>query len=206
MIRTTRVADELVTVDEFVQLVPDGQKADLIDGVIHMASPDSMGANDVNGLIFSLLFQFVAAKELGGKVWVNRFAFRLNDTRAPEPDVSYVRPERIHLAVQRWMQGPPDIAVEVVSRESRARDYGEKRDLYEQAGVGEYWIIDPAQSRAEFLRLRDGRFELVPLERNRFFHSQVAPGFWLDIEWLFADPLPNAHHCLQSLLAGPPAA
>jgi hypothetical protein len=42
MIRTSRVAGEQVTAEEFLRLIPDGQKADLIDGVIHMASPDSL--------------------------------------------------------------------------------------------------------------------------------------------------------------------
>jgi Uma2 family endonuclease len=79
---------------------------------------------------------------LGGKVVFSRFAFRLSDYRAPEPDLAYIRPDRIHLAERGFMPGPPDIAVEIVAEESRARDYVEKRSLYEQAGVQEYWIID----------------------------------------------------------------
>lgn len=100
------------------------------------------------------------------------------------------------------MRGGPDIAVEIVSRDSRQRDYGEKRQLYAEAGVAEYWIIDPVQHRVEFLRLQEGRYELVPLENNRMFRSQVLPGFWLDVEWLLADQLPNVYRCLQEVLRG----
>ncbi len=52
------------------------------------------------------------------------------------------------------MKGSPDAAVEVVSRDSRSRDYGLKKHAYEKAGVSEYWIIDPMQNRAEFHRLK----------------------------------------------------
>ena len=58
----------------------------------------------------------------------------------------------------------------------------------------------PAQQRCEFHRLHEGRYELVPLEHNRIFRSAVLEGFWLDVEWLLAEPLPNAYDLLQELV------
>ena len=200
MKRASEVADDLVTVNEFHRLVPDGQKADLIDGVIYMASPDSRRSNSLTKFLSSLMHMYYEAKDLGGEVFVTRFAFRLTRYRAPEPEVAYVRPRRVHLIREREMKGAPDIAVEVVSRDSRSRDYGEKFQLYQKAGVEEYWIIDPLQNRAEFHRLRNKTYELVPLEANRIFRSQVLKGFWLDVNWLLAKPLPNAYQCLQEIL------
>lgn len=194
-------APDLITVEEFYNLVPDGQKADLIDGVIYMASPDSRRSNDLTGFIEFLLRGFVEAKAMGGKVFANRFAFKLTPLRAPEPDVAYVSPDRLHLVEEGGMRGGPDIAVEIVSRESRPRDYGEKKQIYQEAGVREYWIIDPLQQRMEFHRLSDGRYELTPLEQNRLFRSSVIPGLWLDVNWLLADPLPNAYETLQQLIS-----
>ena len=202
MLRPLNLPEDLVTFDEFCRLVPDGQKADLIDGVIHMASPDSHRANRLNSFLCSLLESYVAARDLGGEVFVNRYAFQVTEIRAPEPDVAYVGPHRMHLVAERGMDGGPDVAIEIVARESRQRDYGEKRQLYEDAGVTEYWIIDPLQQRAEFLRLNDGRYELVPLENNHIFRSTAIPGFWLDVNWLLAKPLPNSYQCLQEILAG----
>jgi Uma2 family endonuclease len=201
MARRSKVADDLVTVNEFHHLVEDGQKADLLDGVIYMASPDSWRSNDITGFIDSLLRMYNDARNIGGRVFVTRFAFRLSKYRAPEPDVAYVTPERVSLVTPREMKGGPDIAVEVVSRDSRERDYGEKLRAYRKAGVREYWIIDPLEKRVEFHRLQDRRYELVPLESNRIFRSQVLPGFWLDVDWLLADPLPSAYACLQQILA-----
>ena len=119
---------------------------------------------------------------------------------APEPDVAYVVAERLYLVEEREMKGGPDIAVEIVSRDSRSRDYGIKKETYRKAGVSEYWIIDPLKKQAEFFRLRQRRYESVDLAEGHLFYSQVLPGFWLDIHWLFQKPLPNPYTCLQQIL------
>lgn len=201
LVPRSHIESDLVTVDEFFALVPDGQKADLVDGVIYLASPDTRRSDRIGGFIRFLLEGNASKKGLG-EVYGSRFAFKLSEFRASEPDISFVRAERLHLVEERGMAGGPDLAVEVISRDSRQRDYGEKKQLYAEAGVSEYWIIDPLQSRAEFHRLAEGRYELAPLERNRIFRSSVLEGFWLDVEWLLADPLPNVYEKLQEILAG----
>jgi Uma2 family endonuclease len=200
MNRSASLAEDLVTVEDFYALVGDGEKADLIDGVIYMASPDTLRNNDLNGLIHYLLRGYIAARRLGGKVVFSRYAFELTETRAPEPDVGYIRRERMDLAEQRAMRGGPDIAVEIVSRDSRTRDYVEKKQLYLDAGVPEYWLIDALARRVEFLQLTGEQYDVIPLENNRIFKSRVLPGFWLDVEWLLVDPLPNDYDCLQEIL------
>jgi len=196
-----RVADDLISVEEFYALVSDGRKADLIDGVIYTAPPDSRRANRLTGFLHRLLEGFLEARESGGEVYFSRFAFRLSDFSAPEPDVAYVAPQRVGLIGEGGMQGGPDIAVEIVSRESRQRDYELKRRLYEEAGVSEYWIIDPIQQRTEFLVLEEGRYRLAPLEQDRLFRSRALPGFWIDGDWLLADPPPPVSRCLGDILA-----
>jgi hypothetical protein len=67
-----------VTFDEFCFLVKDGQKADLIDGVIFMASPDNTDANSLNAWLCSLISIYAREKDFG-KVFVSRVAFWLDD-------------------------------------------------------------------------------------------------------------------------------
>jgi Uma2 family endonuclease len=199
------VDEDLVRYDVFRSLVQDGQKADLIDGVIYIASPDTRRSNSINHLVAYLIDGYTAARDIDGFTFISRFSCKITDLRAPEPDVGYVRPERMHLVQDQHMEGGPDIAVEIVSRDSRSRDYGEKRELYLAAGVSEYWIIDPLQQRTEFLALHDGRYQLMPLVDNRVFRCGVIPGFWLNVDWLLARPLPRAYRCLQEILASPAA-
>ena len=95
MAASSRVANDLVTVEEFYDLVPDGQKADLIDGVIYMASPESRRANKLAGFVYRLLQGFLESRGIGGDVFFSRYACRLSEFNAPEPDMAYVRPERV---------------------------------------------------------------------------------------------------------------
>jgi Uma2 family endonuclease len=193
--------DELITFDEFCRMVPDGVKADLLDGAIYMASPDTRNSNRLNRFLLLLVGGFVSARKLGGEVFVSRYAFRVSEHYAPEPDIAYVSESRLHLAEELAMNGGPDVAVEIVSRDSRRRDNVDKRELYERAGVQEYWIIDPGQRRTEFLRASKRGFRPIPLKKKQFFHSQAIPGFWLDVNWLFSRPLPSDYDCLQTVLA-----
>jgi Uma2 family endonuclease len=166
-----------------------------------MASPDTKINNTLNGFLFRLMSDYVEARGIPGFVFFSRYACRISEFRAPEPDVGYVRPEHADRVHENEMDGGPDIAIEIVSRDSVTRDYGEKRDLYQAAGVEEYWIVDPRAKRVQFLRLVAGQYELAPLEGNCIFRSSVIPGFWLNVDWLLVRPVPAAYHCLQEILA-----
>src|SRR5437870_2184576 len=109
-----------VTFDEFCFLVKDGQKADLIDGVIYMASPDNTVANELNAWLCTLMNLYARQKDLG-KVFVSRVAFRLDEKNSPEPDIGFIGKERLHLVKRGRVDGPPDLAVEIVSPDSVER-------------------------------------------------------------------------------------
>ncbi len=188
-----------VTVEEFVALLPDGQKADLLDGVIHMASPDAPEAAEVNIFLIEVLSPFVRGRKLG-KIYGPRSAFRLSDTYAPEPDLAFVRTSRLHLWKRSYFQGPPDLAIEIVTADSVERDTVLKRRAFEEAGVGEYWLVDLVEKRCAFLRIADGRYREADLEAGTIFRSEALPGFWLDSRWLIGEELPDPAACLKRIL------
>jgi Uma2 family endonuclease len=89
------------------------------------------------------------------------------------------------------LKGPADLAVEIVSPDSRGRDRGDKYYEYEQGGVREYWLIDPIRRHAEFYRLGDdGLFQPMAVTGG-VFHSSVLDGLWLRLEWLWEEPPPS---------------
>ena len=190
---------KLYTFEEFCEAVKDGQKADLIDGVIYMASPDNIEANELNGWLYMLLTLFVTRKDLG-KVFFSRVAFRLGLRSGPEPDIGFVKKSRLRHLMYGYVDGPPDLALEIVSRDSVSRDYEKKRELYEKSGVYEYWIIDPMKKSLTLLRLtRAGTYKEIAA-RNGIFRSKVVKGFRLREEWLWTSPLPDAIKTLETLL------
>ncbi|MBI1928520.1 Uma2 family endonuclease, partial [Candidatus Poribacteria bacterium] len=172
---STPTTQERYTVKDFYRLVPDGQKADLIDGVIYMASSDSTESDDINVFLIYLIKGYVDYKNLG-RVSASRFAYKLDEYNAPEPDVAFVRRERMDLIHETGMTGPPDLAIEIVAVESEGRDYEVKKQLYEATGVQEYWIIDPLGMNVEFYRLVGGEYERMPLEDGDIFRSDALPG------------------------------
>ncbi len=184
-----------ITFEEFLETVPDGQKADLLDGVIYITSPDNTDAADLNGWLGILVFCFVEANDLG-KVYFSRVAYRLGPKRGPEPDIGFVPKELESTRRRGYIDGLPTLAVEIVSPDSVGRDYVQKRPIYESAGVGEYWIIDPDEKQATFLVLRGGRYlQLKP--KNHIFSSEVLPGFCIDVRWLWKTPRPRTHDVLR---------
>lgn len=60
-----------------------------------------------------------------------------------------------------WIDGAPDLVVEVLSASTAARDKGIKKTAYEKAGVKEYWIVDPGSESIDVYHLQDGRLEFA---------------------------------------------
>jgi Uma2 family endonuclease len=195
-----KARSDCFTYEDFCALVPDGQKADLIDGVIYMASPDNTDADDVFGWLFTVLSVYVEEKKLG-RVFGSRVAFRLDEKSSPEPDIAFLRTEYADRIERGGVEGPPDLAIEIVSPDSVERDYKKKRKQYQHFGVPEYWIIDEEEQTVLLLRRNArGRYQEVPARRGKM-HSEVLPGFWLDSAWLWP-PRPSRLAIIQQLLTG----
>lgn len=188
-----------VTFAQFLEIVREDQKADLIDGNIYMSSPENVEHNELAGWLFVLVRLYVQNRRLG-RVSISRVAYRLDERTGPEPDIAFVRTERDSIIKRGYVDGPPDLAIEFVSPDSIDRDYHDKRAKYEEAGVQEYWIIDPDERSATFLSMGpDGTYVEKAL-RDGVFESRVLPGFRLDVSWLWQQPRPNELSILQSLL------
>src|SRR5882672_6989809 len=85
-----------------------------------------------------------------------------------QPDVVFFRKERRHLIdMMQATRAAPDLAVEVLSRSTEARDRGRKMALLARFGVPEYWIVDPVRNTIEVYALADGRYELTALRNER---------------------------------------
>jgi Uma2 family endonuclease len=196
---STATRSGVYTFEDFCWLAKDGQKADLINGVIYMASPENWDANELFVWLLRLLGDFVEERDLG-KVCGSRVAFRLSEKESPEPDIAYLRKDRLHLVQRGFVDGPPDLAIEIVSPESVDRDYGAKREQYRQARVPEYGIVDEVEQRVTWLRLTAGGAYREVRPRKGVLHSEAVPGFWLRPEWLWQDPLPKKAVVLAELL------
>jgi Uma2 family endonuclease len=98
---------KLYTFEEFCDLIPEGEKADLIDGVIYMASPDSIEHHDLYGWLYRLICDYLEEMKMLGRLFGSRVAFRLGRSHGPEPDLGYVAAEHLDRIRRGYVIGRP---------------------------------------------------------------------------------------------------
>jgi Uma2 family endonuclease len=135
----------------------------------------------------------------GGVVRGSRYPMRLDERWSPEPDLLVVREERRHLLTPQRLEGPADLVIEIASEGDPNLDAREKLPRYQQAGIPEIWLIDPF-AQAILAAVRDEGGYRAERQREGRLASRVLPGFWLDVAWLWQEPLPPTLVCLKQIL------
>ena len=186
-----------MTYEEFLEWA-DGMNAEWVDGEVILMSPPSLTHQQVLSFLAALLQFFAEANELG-EVLFAPFQMRLRKRPSGrEPDILFVARDRLDKLQNAYLDGPADLAVEIISPDSRARDRVDKYHEYEQAGVREYWLIDPARELADFYQLNaDGIYSQIIIDDDGIFNSAVIEGLWLKVDWLWQDPLPTLMSVLK---------
>ena len=168
---------------DYIASPQSAHKSDLIEGVFVMASPASFQHSELQAFLLTVVSNFVNARKSGVVLGENS-AYQLSEDNVYQPDVSFLSRERLHLAGEVYVDGAPDLAVEILSPSSRRYDLVEKRINYARFGVREYWIVDPIERSVTVSELVQG--EWIPIHpAEGILHSKVLDGFWLRLEWLF---------------------
>ncbi|HEX2203567.1 MAG TPA: Uma2 family endonuclease [Longimicrobium sp.] len=176
-----------ISYEDFLATLDEGTHAEWVDGEVVPMTPPSEEHAEISAFLLAALRGYVNRKRLGGRVLHAPFQMKL-ESSGREPDVLYIGEESRHRFKRVFLDGPADLAIEIVSPDSRTRDRTEKFREYEQAGVREYWLIDPLQRAAEVYRLSgSGVYGPVPLGEPPRLRSEVIPGLWIDPAWLWAD-------------------
>jgi Uma2 family endonuclease len=137
------------TLDEVHSLPDDGNKYELVRGELFVTPPPSENHETILARLTAILAPFVAQHNLG-MVYHPRAVLRFEGSEV-EPDLM-VRQERRGPG-RDWDDAPiPILVVEVLSGSTRRRDNVQKRALYLDAGVEQYWIVDPEQAAVRVIR------------------------------------------------------
>lgn len=172
------VRKHVYTVDDIYNL-PDGKRAELIDGNLYMMAPPNtkhqLIMNDINIAIYNYI------KSKGGKCKVIPAPFAVflenadGNTNYVEPDISVIcDPDKLN---DKGCNGAPDWIIEIVSPSSRKMDYITKTNLYMNAGVKEYWIVDPMR---EIVMVYKASEDAVPVFSR--FGEKIKVGIYEDLE------------------------
>ena len=137
------LAQEKVYTVEDIEALPEGVRAELIDGrMFYMATP-SRKHQGLVGNLFGEIFAYLNQNKGKCAVYPAPFAVYLNEDNRTylEPDITVVC-DRDKLD-DKGCHGAPDFVAEILSPSSRSRDCLLKLIRYREAGVREYWIVDP---------------------------------------------------------------
>lgn len=125
--------------------LPENERAELINGCLYAMAPPSRVHQRIVFQLSRIIGNYIADHSGVCEVYTAPFAVNLNanDETYVEPDISVIcDPGKL---TDRGCCGAPDFIVEVISPSSRRMDYSTKNALYCDAGVREYWIVDPAK-------------------------------------------------------------
>lgn len=146
--------EEIYTIDDIYAL-PDGERAELIDGKIYYMAPPNTKHQRFVHFFDREIGNYIQKKNGECEVFPAPFAVFLNgnDINYVEPDISVICDK--DKITEKGCNGAPDWIIEIVSPGSRSMDYFTKLFKYRTAGVREYWIVDSVKERVTIYRFED---------------------------------------------------
>ena len=160
--------------------LPDGQRAELIDGVIYDMAPPSRLHQRISTRLASIIDRYISDNNETCEVYSAPFAVFLNqdDKTYVEPDISVIcDSDKLD---DKGCIGAPDWIIEIVSPSSQRMDYMTKLFKYRTAGVREYWIINPMTETVQTY-LFEGIEDSVQYTFNDEIPVGIYPGFKINI-------------------------
>lgn len=152
---------------DYIYSLPEGQRAELIDGVVYDMAPPNRIHQKISGRLHQKIANYIDAKNGTCEVYSAPFGVFLStdDTCYVEPDVSVICDK--DKLTDKGCNGAPDFIIEIVSPSSRKMDYRTKMTLYADAGVREYWIVDPEKERTTVYRYEeDAAPMIIPFQQE----------------------------------------
>jgi Uma2 family endonuclease len=180
-----------LTVNELWAIVPDEThvRHELIDGV-HFVTPTPITRHQV--LVSRLWYElesYLRANPAIGQVFGVPLDCVLSAYDVVEPDIILITHDQLGILTEKNVQGAPTLVVEVLSPSTRRRDIGIKRELFDRAGVREYWIVDGKLNRLEIHRRNaDGILAMtgeLKAEADDVLTTPILPGLELPLVPLF---------------------
>lgn len=164
------------TIEDIYKL-PNGQRAELIAGQIYLMAPPARIHQKLVSELTQVLGQHIKSKNGSCEIYPAPFAVFLNtdNNTYVEPDLSIICDK--HKLNDQGCMGAPDFVIEIVSPSSRKMDYATKNTLYSNAGVREYWIVDPLKERTTvYYYEEDAAPTIIP------FSQELSVGIYQDLK------------------------
>lgn len=157
---------------------PDIKKAELIEGVVYVASPVRVEHGRPHG---HMMFWLASYEMKHPECWiVDNGTARLDPDNEPQPDGMLFRGQETRLDEDGYLDGPPELVVEVAAS-SASYNLGPKMSVYRRNGVSEYVVWQVYEERIDWFRLGEDGYELLAPNDAGIIESVQFPGLRLDV-------------------------
>jgi Uma2 family endonuclease len=174
------------TYDDYAALPDDGQRYEIVNGVLVMTPAPSPEHQSIVVGIVSYLQIHVKFAGLG-RVFTSPIDVDLGQKNVFQPDVVVVLNEHLDRIQAKKIIGAPDLVVEIASPGTAVFDRLVKYEVYARAGVAEYWIVKPASRAVEVLALEDGKYRSLGVFQGlETLPSRIVPDLPVSVEQFFA--------------------
>lgn len=193
------VAAGWTSYEQFLRESPAGSHLEWVDGKVVEMTPVSDAHAELAEFLSGILSMLVRSGRLG-RLFQEPFQMKTGpDSPGRSPDLMFVSAANLQRIRDTFLDGPSDLAIEIISPGSQTVDRGEKFYEYEKGGVKEYWILDPHRKRAEFYHLdSDGLYAPMPVTADGDFTSRELPGCKLKVTWLWPGQMPQPLDVLRA--------
>ena len=175
--------------------IPELKHAELIKGVVYLASQVSIAHGSYHTLLGGLLHYYAHLSKQNLLVTANT-TLLAPDGSSLQPDVAMARRGRVQVGT-KYLEQIPDLVVEI-SSSSQAYDLGPKLAAYRAAGLREYVVVMLRDRRVEWRVMSGTRYRLLPQPADGVLRSPHFPGLWLDTGALFpAEDLERLYSTLE---------
>lgn len=177
------------TIADYMKLEnPPGFRYELIEGHLLMSPSPNYYHQSALGVLYELMSAFVRRQRLG-VVLIAPFdvVLRDDDETAVQPDMLFIGKDRQAIIRETHVQGAPDLLVEVLSPRREGIDREKKFRKYSDAGVREYWILDPKQRTIDvWVRRGESLVLLSQFGAGTKATSEVVAGFAASVDEVFS--------------------
>jgi Uma2 family endonuclease len=171
------------TAEEVRNFPDDRLRYEVIRGELFVSPAPGIPHQRVVRDLIVLLHQYLTHNDLG-EVLPGPFEVEFTDDSSVQPDVLAILRGRGPQPTRKRLHGPPALVIEIISYSSRRTDRLQKRTLYQEEGVAEYWIADPELKQIERWRPGDSVPEIVTTEIS-WQPTSDAPPLRIDLASLF---------------------
>jgi Uma2 family endonuclease len=195
-----------LTRDEFERryaAMPDGVKAELIEGIVYMAAAAvrAMHHGNPHALVITWLGVYHAATP--GTYLADNTTVRLDLDNEPQPDILLCLDAAIggqsRISEDDYIEGAPELVVEIAAS-SASYDLHAKLNMYRRNGVREYLVWQMYEEEFFWYRLEAGQYVAAVPDEQGLIESQIFPGLVLDVPALLARDLATVLAQLQRVI------